>query len=187
MEERRIVVSRSHYSVEFPADMLLLAAMNPCKCGYYPDRTRCTCTQGEIHRYLHKISQPLLDRMDLATEVKRVPFWDLQKGQPGETSEMIRKRVAAVHEIQRRRYQGTPYRFNGDLDPGGVKTYCHLEEKEERLLEQIYQKLSLTARGCHRLLKVARTLADMEGASEIRVQHLAEAMSYRAVDQKYWS
>ena len=125
--------------------------------------------------------------MDLGTEVERVPFLELKGSQTGEDSESIRKRVEAVHEIQRQRYQGTRYRFNADLDTRGVEQYCHLGQREEHLLELLYQKLALTARGCHRILKVARTLADMEGTEQVLERHLAEAVSYRAVDQKYWN
>lgn len=189
LEDRKILISRSSYSLEFPADFLLIAAMNPCRCGYYPDMTRCSCTEREIHGYLHKISQPLLDRIDLGCEMSRVPFGQLSEGEgvTGEASGAVRERVKAVHEIQRRRYQGTEYRFNGDLDAGGVKQFCGLKQSEKCLMERLYQKFSLTARGYHRILKVARTLADMDGMEQIEEKHLTEAVCFRTVDQKYWN
>ena len=190
LENRKILISRSNYSEEFPADFLLLAAMNPCKCGYYPDLTRCTCTEREIHGYLHRISRPLLDRMDLSAEMSRIPFEELLKKQPKGTKEedsaAIRSRVEKVQKIQARRYEGTSYRFNGDLDSAGVQKYCALGAAEEKLLEGMYQKFSLTARSCHRLLKVARTLADMDESENIGKKHLAEAAAFRAADEKYW-
>ena len=190
LENRKILISRSNYSEEFPADFLLLAAMNPCKCGYYPDLTRCTCTEREIHGYLHRISRPLLDRMDLSAEMSRIPFEELLKKQPKGTKEedsaAIRSRVEKVQKIQARRYEGTSYRFNGDLDSAGVRKYCALGAAEEKRLEGIYQKFSLTARSCHRLLKVARTLADMDESENIGKKHLAEAAAFRAADEKYW-
>lgn len=190
LENRKILISRSNYSEEFPADFLLLAAMNPCKCGYYPDLTRCTCTEREIHGYLHRISRPLLDRMDLSAEMSRIPFEELLKKPPKGTKEedsaAIRSRVEKVQKIQARRYERTSYRFNGDLDSAGVQKYCALGAAEEKLLEGMYQKFSLTARSCHRLLKVARTLADMDESENIGKKHLAEAAAFRAADEKYW-
>ena len=191
LENRKILISRSSYSEEFPADFLLLAAMNPCKCGYYPDLTRCTCTEREIHAYLHRVSRPLLDRMDLGAEMSRLPFEELLKKRPEGTAEeensaSIRSRVEQAQSRQFRRYEGTAYRFNGDLDSAGVRKYCTLGMDEERLLENMYQKFSLTARSCHRLLKVARTLADMDGSENIGKKHLAEAAAFRAADEKYW-
>ncbi len=187
LEERKILISRSSYTMEFPADFMLLSAMNPCKCGYFPDKNRCTCTEGEIHRYLHRISWPLLDRMDLCTEVSRVPFHEIQSAKPEEASWVIQKRVEAVHRIQKERYQKTPYRFNGDLDTAGIARYCVLGKAEERLMERLYGKLGLTARGYHRILKVARTLADMAGEEKIQEEQLLEAVAFRAVDKKYWN
>ena len=187
MEDRKIRISRSRYSLEFPADFLLLAAMNPCKCGFYPDLTRCTCTESEIHGYLHKISQPLLDRMDLCAEMLQIPFQELTEPRMEEPSGTIRVRVETAHRIQRDRYKGTLYRFNGDLDPAGVERYCSLGTREKEFMEKIYQKLSLTARGYHRILKVARTIADMDRSDKITEKHLAEAVCCRAVDKKYWN
>lgn len=190
LENRKILISRSNYSEEFPADFLLLAAMNPCKCGYYPDMQRCTCTEREIHGYLHRISRPLLDRMDLSAEMSRIPFEELWKKEREEAQEedsaAIRSRVEMVQKLQLRRYEGTPYRFNGDLDSAGVQKYCVLGTEEEKILEGMYRKFSLTARSCHRLLKVARTLADMDESEKIRRKHLAEAAAFRAADEKYW-
>ena len=190
LEDGKITISRVAGQVTYPAHFQLIAAMNPCKCGYYPDLTRCTCTEREIHGYLHRISRPLLDRMDLSAEMSRIPFEELLKKQPKGTKEedsaAIRSRVEKVQKIQARRYEGTSYRFNGDLDSAGVQKYCALGAAEEKLLEGMYQKFSLTARSCHRLLKVARTLADMDESENIGKKHLAEAAAFRAADEKYW-
>lgn len=166
----------------------MVVTMNPCKCGYYPDMTRCTCTERELHGYLYKISQPLLDRMDLMAEMSRVSVEDLlsKTQNKGESSLVIRKRVEAVHEIQKERYQGTAYRFNGDLDTAGIRRYCEIGAKEEHFMEKLYRKFELTARGYCRILKVARTIADMERSEQIKEKHLYEAVCFRAVDQKYW-
>lgn len=187
LEERRVCISRAMGAYEYPANFLLVAAMNPCRCGYYPDLERCTCTVGEIRQYLHRISQPFLDRMDLCAEVSRMDYEDLVSERKEETSEKIRERVMKAHQIQTERYRGSDYRFNGDLDRKGIVKFCSLGGEEERFLKELYQRLTLTARGYHRLIKVARTLADMGGEERILLPHLKEAAGYRTVDKRYWN
>lgn len=186
MEEHRIQISRVEGQMEFPADFMLVAAMNACKCGYYPDLNRCTCSMKEIRRYLGKISQPLLDRIEICVETSLIGFGELSSGKRCESSEAIRKRVETVRQIQQERYQKSPYRFNSDLDAAGIREYCPLERSGKELMRNAYERLGFSARAYHRILKVARTIADMEEEKLILPRHLSEAVCYRSVDRRYW-
>lgn len=186
MEEHRIQISRTEGRMEFPADFMLVAAMNACRCGYYPDMSRCTCSANDVRRYLSRISQPLLDRIELCAETAMIRYEDLAAENQEESTAVIRARVEAVRRLQQKRYEGTPYRFNADLDVEGVHTYCELGGAERELMEEAYTRLGLSARAYHRILKVARTLADMEQENRILSRHLCEAICFRTVDQKYW-
>lgn len=186
LEDKKILISRVYGTYCFPANFMLCAAMNPCPCGYYPDLSRCRCTPGEVNHYLGKISQPLLDRMDLCAEASPIRFEQLQKGEPGESSEKIRKRVGQVREIQRIRYQGREIQFNGELPAKDMEEFCPVTEQGQRLLEEAFSRLHFSARSYHRILKVARTIADMEEEPLIQSHHIGEALSYRAFDKKYW-
>ncbi len=179
MEDHAITITRNVGTYVFPADFMLVASRNPCKCGYYPDRSRCRCSEKDVRRYLQQISRPLLDRIDLHVTAEQVPFEDLQEGAAGESSESIRARVEKAHAIQTERYKGTPYRFNGELDANVLEKYCLLGEKEKNLMARIYEKKQLTARTYHKILKTARTIADLEGKEKIEEKHLAEAALYR--------
>lgn len=181
LEEKVIHISRVGGNYEFPAELMLVAAMNPCKCGYYPDRSRCSCTQAEIRQYQSKLSKPLLDRIDLYVEVEGITYEQISKQEINVEKESVRMRarVITAGEIQKERYQGLPYQFNSELDARGVYEFCALESKERQLMEKIFQKMKLSARGYHRMLKVARTIADLEGEKNIREKHLKEAISYR--------
>ena len=170
----------------FPAQFMLIASMNPCRCGYFPDRSRCTCTNAQVKRYLSRISMPLLDRIDMCVEAHRVKYEELTSDACGEGSGTIRERVMAARAIQQERYRGTGYRFNSDLDSEAVRRYCALNETCRKMMSSIYENMHLTARSYPRILKTARTIADLAGASEIGTEHLTEAVSYRAVDRKYW-
>ena len=185
-EEHIIRISRASGTFTFPAGFMLVASMNPCPCGYFPDRSKCTCTNSQIRRYLSHISQPMLDRIDMCTETRRVAFEDLSQKRAEESSETIRKRVAAALAIQEERYRGKRCRFNADLNSAELKTYCRTDAEGQALLRSAYETLSLTARSYGRILKVARTIADLDGSEMIRAPHLAEAVSFRAVDRKYW-
>lgn len=186
LEEHQIRISRAHGSYVFPANFMLVSAMNPCPCGCYPNLERCTCTPGQIQHYLGKISQPFLDRMDICVEAPKVEYESLKGGKKQETSAQIRERVCRAREIQNRRYLGTNMVSNAMLDLHELKRYCQLGEEEEKLMEQAFSTLSLTARTYHKILKVARTIADLDGAEKIGVKHIKEAIGYRAMDKKYW-
>ncbi|MEY8426901.1 YifB family Mg chelatase-like AAA ATPase [Lachnospiraceae bacterium 46-15] len=185
MEEHQVCISRMSGSFVYPANTMLVAAMNPCRCGYYPDG-RCTCTEAEVHHYLGKLSQPLLDRIDISIEAPEIGYEQLVSGRGNESSESIRERVVRAHEVQRRRYAGTGIHFNADLSVEDIQKYCPLGKEENKMLEAAFKKLKLSARAYHRIIKVSRTIADLEGSAGIRCSHIAEAVCYRAVEQKFW-
>ncbi len=185
LEERKIRIVRNMGTFCFPADFMLVSAMNPCPCGYYPDYERCSCTPHQIQQYLGKVSHPFLDRMDICVEVPRLKYENLKKS-GGETSETIRKRIMKADEIQKRRYQGSTIKHNAEISSADVKRYCRLHQEAELLADQAFYKLELTARTYHKILKVARTIADLDGQEMIEARHLGEAIGYRAVDKKYW-
>ncbi len=186
MEDGQITISRVNGSFTYPADFLLVCAMNPCKCGYYPDRQRCRCSNTLIRSYLSRISQPLLDRMDLCAEAEPVTYQELTAASGGESSAVIRARVFAAHQLQRERYAGKDWYFNSQLPVGELEDYCALGAKETAYMERMYEKLELSARSYHKLLKVARTIADLDGSETVRLRHLTEAVCYRSLDRKYW-
>ena len=186
MEDKEVHVSRTSGNYTFPADFLLCAAMNPCKCGYYPDMRKCTCTEGDVKKYLSKISGPLLDRIDICAEASRIKYGELKERAVSESSAQIRKRVEKAAEIQNERYRGTSIRFNADLGVSDLKKYCVLGKQEEELMQAAYDRLSLSARVYHRILKVARTIADLDESEEIKTVHLSEAIAYKSIDRRYW-
>ena len=177
---------RTQGSYEFPAEFMLVAAMNPCKCGYYPDMQKCRCTQTAIERYLGRISGPLLDRIDICVEMPRLSFEELNQKGDAETSEIIRERVIAARRMQSERYRGETFLCNSQIPAERVREFCGLDRRQEQFMEEVYQRLSLTARSYHKLLKVARTLADMEQSAQILMRHLTEAVCYRSIDKKFW-
>lgn len=187
LEDKVIHISRVYGTYDFPADFMLCAAMNPCPCGYYPDMNRCRCTPPMVTRYLGKISQPLLDRLDLCAEVSPVDFEGLSNGRTGESTETIRQRVIAAQNIQRERYETEGIQFNGELKGSQIEKYCLLEQEARQLLKMAFRHMPFSARAYHRILKVARTIADMEASESIHRKHVAEALSYRAFDKKYWN
>lgn len=160
--------------------------MNPCPCGYYPDMNKCRCTPGEVSHYLGKISQPLLDRMDLCADVSEVSYEMLNSRIKGESSAVIRERVERTQDIQNRRYSRESINFNGELRDAMVEQYCQIEPAGRKLLERAFSRLRFSARAYHKVLKVARTIADMEQSHTICASHVGEALSYRAFDKKYW-
>lgn len=187
LEERKICISRSAAVCTFPADFLLAAAMNPCPCGYYPDRNRCSCSEQEVHRYLRRISGPLLDRFDICTEVQDVPIEKILKKETGKTTEEIRREISRVHKIQRKRYGGTRIRFNSGIPVRNLEKYCPLSPGGKKLLKKAYEKMNLSMRAYHKILKTARTIADLEDRDEIQEEHVSEAVFLRAMDRKYWN
>lgn len=160
--------------------------MNPCPCGYYPDRNRCACSPHEIDRYLHKISGPVWDRMDIVTETRKVDIAKLNDEKGGESSGDILERILRARAMQVKRFAGTGLTFNGDMGPAQVRKYCPLGEAEKGMMEQLFQTMHLSARAYHKIIKVARTIADLEACKGIERRHLAEAVCYRRTDGKYW-
>ena len=183
MEDKVIQIARASGTYNFPADFMLCAAMNLCPCGYSPALNRCTCTAGEITHYMGKISRPLLDRIDISTEVPPVSFSQLHCGRKGEKSAAIRKRVEKVQKIQEERYKDEKINFNGQLKSSLIDKFCPLTDSASRLLARAFEKIAFSARSYHRILKVARTIADMEGEEMIAGHHIGEALSYRAFDK----
>ena len=180
LEDREVMITRNSGSYVFPSDFILVASRNPCKCGYYPDRRRCHCSENEVKRYLHRISRPLLDRIDLHVCAKPVTYEELLNDKTEESSANIRDRVLRAHEIQIKRYEGSRFRFNGELTSEAVAQYCSLDKEGTKLMRTVFQRKRLTARTYHRILKVARTIADLCGEEQIQVKHLSEAVCYRA-------
>lgn len=187
LEDRQVQLARSSGTYIYPADFMLVGAMNPCPCGHYPDMQKCRCTPYEVHRYLERISGPILDRIDICVEAPVIEVSALKDTVKPECSGQIRERVLKAREIQKRRFMGTALRFNADMSVKEVKEYCRLGDKEARLLEQAFTALGLTARSYHRILKVARTIADLEGEERIAERHLTEAVCCRMTDRKYLS
>ncbi len=186
LEERKIRLARSHGNYVFPANFILVAAMNPCPCGNYPDMDKCSCTEGQIRQYLGRVSQPFLDRIDICIESPRIRYEELNTKERAEGSGEIRERVKKARKIQRLRYEGTGILWNSMLGVKELPRYCVLGEEEELLMKQAFTSLGLTARTYHKILKVARTIADLDGEERISARHLKEAAGYRTIDKKYW-
>ena len=186
LERRSIQISRTSGNYSFPADFMLVAAMNPCPCGCYPDLERCTCTPAQIQAYVSRISQPFLERIDLCAEAPRVSYEALTKTEKEESSAEIRERVARARQIQAERYRGTSIGVNAMLSGEMLKSWCGLGRGGQKLMQTAFSVLGLSARAYHRIIKVARTIADLDGEEEIMERHLREAIGYRTVDRKYW-
>ncbi|MBR2061597.1 MAG: YifB family Mg chelatase-like AAA ATPase [Tidjanibacter sp.] len=188
MEEKKVVVSRAKYSVEYPANFTLVAAMNPCPCGFYNHPTKdCVCTQGEVFRYLNRISGPMLDRIDLQIEVTPVAFEDISDSRPAESSASIRERVVAARERQRQRFSHIEGVYtNAMMNSAMIKEFCPLDEQCTALLGRAMERLNLSARAYDRIIKVARTIADLSGEEQIAPTHIAEAIGYRTLDRGNW-
>lgn len=186
LEEHSIRISRSGGEYIFPSDFMLVAAMNPCPCGCYPDLNQCTCTPTQIQNYLGKISQPFLDRIDICVEAPKVNYDQLIDKEKHESSAQIRERICKAREIQMKRFQEEKISSNAAMEIKDIEKYCNLEKKEKELLKNAYTVLGLTARSYHKILKVARTIADLEGEENILSGHIKEAIGYRTLDKKYW-
>ncbi|MCB2222040.1 MAG: ATP-binding protein [Bacteroidetes bacterium] len=188
MEERIVTISRAKISVEYPASFMLVAAMNPCPCGYYnhPEK-ECSCAPGIVQRYLNKISGPLLDRIDIHVEVVPVPFRELSEERVGEKSDVVRKRVIAARKIQEERFAESKGVYsNAQMSSKQLRQICRLDETGATLLKNAMEKLSLSARAYDRILKVARTIADLDASEKISPEHIAEAIQYRSLDRENW-
>lgn len=188
LEDRTINVSRAKYSISYPCNFMFVAAMNPCPCGYYNHPTKaCVCTPGQITRYLNKISGPLLDRIDLQIEIAPLSFEELSKAAPGETSAQIRERVMRARQLQVERYKEHPgIHCNAQMTEKMLAQYCVLDEPTKEVLRQAMVRLNLSARAYSRILKVARTIADLDGKANIELSHIAEAVGYRNLDRSSW-
>lgn len=186
MEDKEVQIARSSGTFTYPASCLIVGAMNPCPCGYYPDRNKCSCSPHEVERYLHKISGPVLDRMDIVTEIKKVDIAKLSDERGGESSAQMLERIMRARGMQIRRFADTSLTFNADMGPAQVRKYCPLREKEQQMMEQLFTSMDLSARAYHKIIKVARTIADLEGSEQIERHHLAEAACYRRTDSRYW-
>lgn len=182
LEDKTIQIARTGGVFTYPADIMLCGAMNPCPCGYYPDRNRCRCTPSEIHQYLSHISGPVLDRIDLFVTAARVSVKQLQSAKKGESSATMRKKVLMARRAQEKRYQGSGFCFNADLPAGQIEEYCFLGAEERKMLERLYVRMDLSARAYHRMLKVARTIADLAQSERVRVEHIAQAAGYRRME-----
>ena len=186
LEDGVITVARNAISVTYPADFMLIASMNPCPCGNYGSATaECKCSASQIHRYLGKLSGPLLDRIDIHIEVDNITYDDMQSDSLSEPSDVIRKRVNKAREIQLNRLAKSGRRCNAQMNSVDIKKYCKLQKDSLDLLKDSFEKLNLSARAYNRILKVARTIADLEGAENINARHIAESLQYRSLDRKY--
>lgn len=179
LEDKVIHVARNNYMCDYPADFMLVGAMNPCPCGMYPDMNRCTCTESARKHYVGKLSKPLLDRMDICMNVLRPESKEILYKQEGESSLKVRERVIAAQEIQRERFKGTDILFNSRMGIKELEEFCHLGKEESEFMEKAFKKYELSARGYHRILKTARTIADLDNKKDIRMNHLREAIFYR--------
>ena len=187
LEDRTITISRLNATLTYPCNFMFVASMNPCPCGYYGSTEKeCTCTPETIKKYMGKVSGPLLDRIDMQIEVAPVKYQKLEQKQIAETSEKIKQRVDKARNIQLKRYEGQKIYSNSELTPKLIETYCELDKPSQKIMQEAFQKLNFSARAYHRILKVARTIADLEEKEKIEVAHIAEAIQYRNLDRKYW-
>ena len=187
LEEKTITISRANATLTYPANFLFIAGANPCPCGYYgSEEHECTCSASQIQRYLGKISRPILDRIDIHVDVKPVKLKDLRDKTPEEPSKDIRERVVKARNIQRERFKGEKTKTNGQMNNRLIKKYVKLDDNLNELLEAAYQKYKFSARSINKILKLCRTIADLDGSEDIKEKHLLEAIRFRTVDTKYW-
>lgn len=186
LEDRKVTVARVQQTTEYPANFMLIASMNPCPCGNYGSKNQiCRCTPSQIHNYVSKLSGPLMDRIDLQIEVDNVSYDELRFQKSGETSAQIKERVNRVRALQRQRFASDGILTNAEMGSRELGKYCAIDKDCERLLQKAFEKLNLSARGTTRILKVARTIADIEGSENILPAHIGEAIQYRGLDRKY--
>ncbi len=187
LEEHRVTISRAIGSMTFPANIMLIAAMNPCPCGFRGDpRRQCKCNPMQIERYLGRISGPLLDRIDIHIEVPPVPFRELSDKTSGTSSAQMKEQVQAAREIQHARFKGAPALLNGKMAPRQIRTHCQLDQDAENLLKTAMEDMGLSARAHDKILRISRTIADLDQSDSITAIHLSEAINYRTLDRTYW-
>ncbi len=187
LEDKSVTIARAQATYTYPCNFSLVAAMNPCPCGHYGSDSQCLCTPTQIHRYLNRISGPLLDRMDMHIEIGRIKFEQLQDKAPGENSSLMRERVNRAREIQACRFKDLDISFNAQMGPAQIRQFCRLKRKAQTLFKEAFDSLNMSARTYDRVLKVARSIADLEESETISLNHLAEALRYRSLDRKYWN
>lgn len=187
LEDGTVSISRVNSSFTYPCKFMFVASMNPCPCGYYGSKEKeCTCTEQAISKYMGKISGPLLDRIDIQIEVTGVKYQKLESNNKIESSKDIQKRVNVARQIQRERYKDEKIYSNSELTPKLIEKYCQIDEESKKILQTAFEKLGFSARAYGRILKVARTIADLAGSTQINKSHIAEAIQYRSLDKKYW-
>lgn len=187
LEDGIVSISRVNSSFTYPCKFMFVASMNPCPCGYYGSKEKeCTCTEQAISKYMGKISGPLLDRIDIQIEVTGVKYQKLESNNKIESSKDIQKRVNVARQIQRERYKDEKIYSNSELTPKLIEKYCQIDEESKKILQTAFEKLGFSARAYGRILKVARTIADLAGSTQINKSHIAEAIQYRSLDKKYW-
>lgn len=187
LEDGKVSISRVNANLTYPCNFMLIASMNPCPCGYYGAKDKnCTCSKSQIDKYIGKISGPLLDRIDIHIEVEAVDYKSLESEEEQETSEEIRKRVNKARRIGYERYKKYGIYSNSELTPELIKKYCKLGSSEKKILEEAFNKMGFSARAYVRILKVARTIADLDEKENIELKHITEAIKYRDLDRKYW-
>jgi magnesium chelatase family protein len=187
LEDGIVTIARVQASIAYPARFMLIAAMNPCPCGYFGDPQHgCTCSPTQIRKYQQRVSGPLLDRIDIHIEVPRLTPDDLLRTQPGEPSEAIRERVVRARQIQQKRFEGTNVRCNAQMTTRLLRQFCPLSDDVKAMLRQVSQQMGISARAFDRIVKLARTIADLAGEEHIGLPHVAEAIQYRSLDRRIW-
>ena len=188
LEDRKVTISRINIAITYPCNFIFIASMNPCPCGYYgANKRECHCKPEQIKRYINKISGPLLDRIDIQIEVSPVKYEKLGNDEMPESSDTIRKRVNDARKIQIERYKQENIYSNSSLTPKLISKYCKLDSEGKKILQTAFEKMGLSARAYGRILKVARTIADLDNCENIQKTHIAEAIQYRSLDKKYWN
>lgn len=187
LEDREVTISRARFTVNYPASFMLVASMNPSPSGFFPDDPNNTSSTYEMQRYMNKLSGPLLDRIDIHIEVQKVEFEQLAERRKGEKSEDIRKRVLIARETQRERYKDLKISYNAQIGPKEIEKFCELDAASFNLIKMAMEKLNLSARAYDRILKVSRTIADLEESENILSHHVSEAIQYRSLDREFWN
>ncbi|MCL2397933.1 MAG: YifB family Mg chelatase-like AAA ATPase [Defluviitaleaceae bacterium] len=187
MEDRTVTISRANSTMTYPCNFMLVASMNPCPCGFFGEGDKCKCTEREVGKYLDRISGPLLDRIDMHVEAARVNYEDFETETRPKSSADIKTEVERAQHIQAQRYANEAVKANADLDSGLIEKYCPLDDDCKALIKRVYDVMGLSARGYHKILKLARTIADLAGTPNIAREHISEAIQYRALDRKYWN